>query len=440
VGNDGFREEWIIPLLVLAGLLLTNALVSFLLFWRERTTLHRALLLVWIAAILAIGVQGVITSVPECAFVFGIAVFGLNVLLADLVRRALSLPARWRMYFATFVVAFAASIVLYLTKSPFWAIALPLAIAVSLPPFDVTREAVRHPRPLSVPARSMLVAVVIYAGHELDYPFLRDKPWFVPYGFAIAIIAIFALSISAPAVILERTAAELRRLQSKEIERERLSALGEAAAVLAHEVRNPLGTMTNTIELLRKESLSDEGRELLSIQRAEIFRLDRLVADLLSFSKPLEPRIVDVEMRTLVRHAVRSVRADAESANVELTVEEGPERSVRADPDSIQLALMNVLKNAIQASPAGGTVRVALAHAADGVHVTIDDEGAGVPANVIADIFKPFVTTRATGSGLGLAILDRVMRAHGGHVHVENLPERGARFELVFANPSRPLQ
>lgn len=139
-----------------------------------------------------------------------------------------------------------------------------------------------------------------------------------------------------------------------------------------------------------------------------------------------------MEMNGLVRHAVRSVRADAEEAKVALAVEEGPERIVRADPDSILVALMNVLKNAIQASPAGGTVRVALSNDDDGVHVTVDDEGAGVPANVIADIFKPFVTTRATGSGLGLAILDRVMRAHGGHVRVENLPERGARFDLVF--------
>lgn len=434
MGGEGFREEWVIPLLVFAGLLLTNAIVSSLLYWRERTPLHRALLLVWVAAIVAIGIQGMVPRVPECAFAFGIGVFGLNVALADLLRRALSLPARWGMYLGAFVVAYALSIVLYLAKTPFWAIALPIAIGVDLPLFDVTREVMRGPRTLSVPARSAVVAIVIYALHELDYPFLRDKLWFVPYGFAIAIVAIFALSITAPAIILERTAAEVRRLQAAAIERERLSALGEAAAVLAHEVRNPLGTMSNTVELLRKEQLSDEGRELLAIQRAEILRLDRLVADLLSFSKPLEPKVVDVEMNRLVRHAVRSVRADAEDANVKLVVEEGPERIVRADPDSIFVALMNVLKNAIQASPAGGTVRVALSNDDVGVHVTVDDEGAGVPANVIADIFKPFVTTRPTGSGLGLAILDRVMRAHGGHVRVENLPERGARFELVFVN------
>lgn len=435
MGNDGFREEWVIPLLVFAGLLVTNAIVSSLLYWRERTALHRALLLVWVAFIVANGVQAVVPSVPECAFAFGVTVFVLNTLLADLLRRALFLPARWRMYFVTFGVALVISSVLYVAKAAFWAIALPFAVAVAVPLLDVTREAVREPRPLSVSARCALVAVVVYAGHELDYPFLRDKPWFVPYGLAIAIIAVFALSIGAPAIILERTTAELHRLQGEVIERERLSALGEAAAVLAHEVRNPLGTMTNTVELLRKEELSEGGRELLAIQRAEILRLDRLVADLLSFSKPLDPKLVDVEMTGLVRHAVRALRGDAESANVQLSVDDGPERVVRGDPDSLLLALMNVLKNAIQASPRGGKVRIGLSRAADesgGVRVTIDDEGAGVSAEVLADIFKPFVTTRATGSGLGLAILDRVMRAHGGRVDVQNLPDGGARFELVF--------
>lgn len=97
------------------------------------------------------------------------------------------------------------------------------------------------------------------------------------------------------------------------------------------------------------------------------------------------------------------------------------------------MALLNVLRNAIESSPTGSTVRVDL-KASDGeVCVTIDDEGEGLPPGDASQLFKPFHTTRATGSGLGLAILERIMKAHGGRVHVENLPTRGARFELVFA-------
>jgi signal transduction histidine kinase len=432
MGGEGFREEWVIPLLVFAGLVFTNVIVSFLLFWKERTPLHRAQLFVWTTLLVAVIVQAFVPTVPWCVFAFGIGVFVVNVALADLLRMCLFLPARSRMYIVTFAVALPTSLALLVVNAPFWTIALPISVAVALPLFDTAREAVRDPRPLSVPARCALVAIVVYALHELDYPFLRDKPWFVPYGMAIAMISIFALSICAPAIILERTAAELRRLQGEAIERERLSALGEASAVLAHEVRNPLGTMSNTIELLRKESLSDEGRELLSIQRAEILRLDRLVRDLLSFSKPLVPRVEDVEMCGLLRQAVRSVRAAADDAHVEISVDEGPEPTVRGDADSILVALVNVLHNAIQASPDGGTVRVALANGNSGVRVTVDDEGKGVPPGELERIFKPFVTTRATGSGLGLAILDRVMRAHGGRVQVKNLPEKGARFELIF--------
>jgi signal transduction histidine kinase len=161
-------------------------------------------------------------------------------------------------------------------------------------------------------------------------------------------------------------------------------------------------------------------------------RLDRLVRDLLSFSKPLQPRLADVEMTALVREAVRSLRADAEAAHVALDVEDSSERFVRGDPDSIHIALVNVLQNAIQASPDGGKIRIAVGNGASEVNVVVDDEGAGVPNDAIDRMFEPFFTTRATGSGLGLAILDRIMKAHGGHVRVVNLPHRGARFELAF--------
>jgi signal transduction histidine kinase len=316
--------------------------------------------------------------------------------------------------------------------APFWMIALLPSVAVAAPLIAVTQAAVRSPRPLSPVAKVVIGAVSFYTVHELDYPFLRDVPWFAPYGAALAMIAILALSIGAPAIILERTAAEVRRLQAEAIERERLSALGEAAAVVAHEVRNPLGTMSNTIELLRKEQLTPEGREMLGIQRAELLRLDRLVRDLLSFSKPLTPSFTAVDMSDLVRGAVRSLKADAEGAGVALAIRGDGAQLVRGDPDSILIAIVNVLRNAIESSPAGSTVRVGLTASGGELSVTVDDEGDGVPAGVTTQIFKPFFTTRATGSGLGLAILDRIMKAHGGRVHVHNLPTRGARFELVF--------
>jgi signal transduction histidine kinase len=330
-------------------------------------------------------------------------------------------------------ISLAVSLVPLALGGSFWMIALLPSMAVAAPLVDLTQAALRSPRPLTPVGKLVIGSVLVYILHELDYPFLRDAPWFAPYGFALAIVVIFALSIGAPAIILERTAAEVRRLQAEAIERERLTALGEAAAVVAHEVRNPLGTMSNTIELLRKEELTPEGRELLVIQRAELLRLDRLVRDLLSFSKPLTPSFTAVHMTDLVRNAMRSLKADADAAGVALVMQEESDQLVRGDADSILMAIVNVLRNAIESSPRGSTVHVELTASGGELCVTVDDEGEGVPAGVTAQIFKPFFTTRATGSGLGLAILDRIMRAHGGRIHVQNLPTRGARFALFFA-------
>lgn len=428
----GGANAWVVPLLVLAGLLTTNAALSVLLYWNERTPIHRGLLLLWVSLLLSFVVQGLVPHAPACIYAFACSVLFVNLFLADVVRRALDLPPRWRVFFVIAAISVALSLVPLALGGSFWMIALLPSVAVAAPLVDLTQAALRSPRPLSPVGKLVIGSVFFYILHELDYPFLRDAPWFAPYGFALAIVAILALSIGAPAIILERTAAEVRRLQAEAIERERLTALGEAAAVVAHEVRNPLGTMSNTIELLRKEELTPEGRELLVIQRAELLRLDRLVRDLLSFSKPLTPSFTAVHMTDLVRNAMRVLKADADAAGVTLVVQEGSEQLVRGDADSILMAIVNVLRNAIESSPRGSTVHVDLTTRGGELCVTVDDEGEGLPAGVTAHIFKPFFTTRATGSGLGLAILDRIMKAHGGRIHVQNLPTRGARFELFF--------
>ena len=183
----------------------------------------------------------------------------LNLFLADLVRRALDLPPRWRGFFVIAAISLAVSLVPLALGAPFWLIALLPSVAVAAPLIDVTQAALRSPRPLTPVGKMVIGSVCFYTVHELDYPFLRDVPWFAPYGAALAIVAILALSIGAPAIILEQTAREVRRLQAVAIERERLTALGEAAAVVAHEVRNPR-TMSNTIALLARVHLMPRPR------------------------------------------------------------------------------------------------------------------------------------------------------------------------------------
>lgn len=425
-------KAWVLPLLTLAGLLAVNVIVTLVLYLNDRTPLHRLLASVWASATIAVFAQGALPEPPATIIAFGIPVFVLDLFLADLLRRALGLRWHMRLYAIGALLGSVVGVVAWALRAPFWAVTLPAAVAVVVPLVDVAWQALTRRERLTINARVMVFSVVLMILHDLDYPFVRGDPRAIPYAFAIAVTITFTQSICAPLLILEGTAAEVRRLQAQAIERERFTALGEAAAVVAHEVRNPLATMTNTIELLRKEPLSNGGRELLGIQRDEIMRLDRLVRDLLSFSKPMEPKLVDVDMGALVREAVRSLRMYAENARVELAVEPSSEQLVRCDPDSVHVALVNVVQNAIQSSPEGGAVRIAMASRGVEVSVVVEDAGDGVPNDAIERMFEPFFTTRATGSGLGLAILDRIMKAHGGTVRVANLPGKGARFELVF--------
>src|SRR5262249_32636313 len=151
--------------------------------------------------VFALIVQGLVPGTPECIYAFAGTVLFVNLCLADLVRRALDLPFRRRIYFTTAAMCTVVSFVPLALGARFWMIALLPSIPVSLPLFGVPREALRSPRPLSPGGRLVIGAVVASPLHALASPFLRTAACFIPYGAPTPIIPIFALSISAPAII-----------------------------------------------------------------------------------------------------------------------------------------------------------------------------------------------------------------------------------------------
>ncbi|MBX3187728.1 MAG: ATP-binding protein [Labilithrix sp.] len=422
-------------LLVFAGLLLVNAVISGVMWARQRTPLHRALFLVWALSMGSLTLQAFVQAERWMVFAFAIPSLGVNLLLADLHGRALDLRPRWRTYLAASTVGLVATAVATARAAPFWMAALPLVAGVTTPLVDVCAQSFsRAGAKPSTMGRLAILALALNALHHLDYPFFRDDPRFAATGFVVAILAGLATSITAPAIILERTAFEVEKLQAEIIAGERLAAIGEAAAVVAHEIRNPLGVISNTTRMLSHEDLSAEGRELLAIQESETLRLDRLVHDLLVVAKPMRPRRVEIDLGDLVRHAAELSKPLASASEVRLEVAVASEIApgLKGDPDHVLLALTNLLRNAIEAAPKGSEVRASVANAEGGVRVRVDDEGNGIAPDALPNLFEPFFTTRAKGSGLGLAIVSRVMKAHGGTVHASNLPSRGARFELTF--------
>jgi PAS domain S-box-containing protein len=231
--------------------------------------------------------------------------------------------------------------------------------------------------------------------------------------------------------------AGLQQAQEKLLRQERLAALGELSAVVAHEVRNPLGVIFNSLGSLRR-LLRPEGdaRTLLDIVGEEADRLNRIVGDLLDFARPSPPQLRPERLERLVEEAVAAALAQQPTAVVVVRDLDPAMPPVQLDGRQVRQALLNVAANAVQAMPRGGrlTARARLEGAT--AVVELEDTGAGIPDDVLARIFEPFFTTKATGSGLGLAVVKRIVDAHGGEILVGAAPGGGARFTLRF--PAAP--
>jgi two-component system sensor histidine kinase HydH len=258
-------------------------------------------------------------------------------------------------------------------------------------------------------------------------------PYLVDLGTLAANCAVGGALVSrfvASARRLEQASLELREAQGELVQRERLAALGELAAIVAHEVRNPVGVLFNAVAQLRKHSTDDEGRALVGIVQEEAERLRRMVDGLLLFTRRSVVQREDVLVPALVRSAVRAA-TDAMPQHRGTVRVDAPDDvgTLSCDESLVRQALLNLIANAMQAAPEGEVRVSARAVGGGAVSFTVEDDGPGVAAELRERIFAPFFTTRPTGTGLGLAIVRRVAEAHGGTV--ELAPGRGARFVMT---------
>ncbi len=220
--------------------------------------------------------------------------------------------------------------------------------------------------------------------------------------------------------------------QRELVVRERLAAIGEFAAVVAHEVRNPLGAILNAVALLRRTVEGPEAPGLVDIVGEESSRLSQIVSDLIDFARPNPPTFRDESLVRIVECAIEGVRASHPHARFVLIADEAP-ALVRLDARLMRQAMVNLLVNAVQASPSGAEVRIVVAREEDRARIALADRGEGIVDTT--RIFEPFFTTKPTGTGLGLSVVRRVIEAHGGEVRVESSPGLGSTF-VVFVPTS----
>lgn len=235
---------------------------------------------------------------------------------------------------------------------------------------------------------------------------------------------------------------------SLRVRAERLETVAELSASLAHEIKNPLASIRSAAEQLGRVPAANEDEKTLSalVQR-ESDRLSRLLTEFLDFARPSVSRVEDLEVAALLRNAIDVARAQSDEAIQFKTVLPKRELRVRGDEDMLHRAMVNLLLNAVQASPAGGEIRIEAGelaahqlpegdHFRDGaVAVRVIDQGEGIPKELRDKLFDPFVTSKPGGTGLGLAVVHRSVEAHGGFVHVD-ANERGSRFTIVLPKSS----
>jgi signal transduction histidine kinase len=217
----------------------------------------------------------------------------------------------------------------------------------------------------------------------------------------------------------------------------RLAALGEMAAGLAHEIRNPLGGIHLYASLLAQD-VAGKKDSLQLVQKISggVRRLEALVGQVLQFSREIHVSLEAIDLAEVVDQAVELAAGKTAERRVTCHVAGPRPLNVTADPLLLGQALLNLLLNAAEAAPQGGTVRVRFSPPApDGsdvkqFHLEVCDDGPGIPPHVLDKIFNPFFTTKDTGTGLGLAIVHRVVEAHDGTILATNAECGGARFEI----------
>ena len=214
---------------------------------------------------------------------------------------------------------------------------------------------------------------------------------------------------------------ELRRMEEQVKRAEKLAVIGGVAAAVAHEIRNPLASISGSIELLRAPlSTDDENGRLMDIVLREVDRLNGLVTELLEYARPRGRVTVEMDLGEALAETVRVFSQDRTWPGVEVVLMERASARLAADPAQIRQVVWNLLRNAAESMPGGGTVRVELDVEDDGrtAVMTMVDTGAGITAEELEHIFEPFFTTKRQGTGLGLPTVHRIITEHGGTVSV----------------------
>jgi two-component system sensor histidine kinase HydH len=240
--------------------------------------------------------------------------------------------------------------------------------------------------------------------------------------------------IARGAVIILRDVTMIRELEQKVILSEKFAALGRLSAGVAHEIRNPLNSIRGFIQYFQKKlSLEEEDYRYTDLMITEVDRLNRVISKLLAFSKPREPRLSIRSPYEILDHCIRVIEREAQGEGLIRTTYADEMPLVLMDTDQITQVFLNILINAVEATPKGGKIFVKCELDEPGrLRIAVEDTGEGIPKENIDKLFDPFFSTKKKGTGLGLAIVKSIIEAHDGEIDVESEPGKGTRFIITL--------
>ena len=222
---------------------------------------------------------------------------------------------------------------------------------------------------------------------------------------------------------------------------DRLSALGELSAGMAHEIRNPLGSIRGTAEILRDGVAPDDPKqEFAEILVREVDRLNRVLEDFLRFARPDPVEVGRFVLQHVIGDVLDLTRQQAVRNNVDVAAKLGDEIEIPGQGEQVKQAFLNLVLNALQAMPNGGALEVSLRVLPQEVQVLFSDSGPGIAPEDRERIFNPFVTTRDSGTGLGLAITQRIIQGHGGRIMLDSRPGEGACFTVCLPRSQQEME
>jgi two-component system sensor histidine kinase HydH len=291
--------------------------------------------------------------------------------------------------------------------------------------------------PTSKPDSQILGVFEITQDISKDYEeIIRDQYLMVLFsiGLMVLLYLILLFIVKRGEVIMERKAQEQKRLVDKLHQSERMASLGEMIASVSHEIKNPLGIIRSTADLLEKKVIQIEPQnQLASVIREEADRLNRIVTEFLDFARPQIPRMDQVRIETILEKNLHFL--DPELARRGITVQKDfipGSQTIPLDQDLLYQAFLNILLNAVQAMPEGGRIGIKIRYISREAIVEIKDSGSGLSEAERIKAFQPFFTTKEKGSGLGLAIVKNIIEAHKGTIQIVNSESGGTSVVITL--------